>query len=210
LPTFFLNCMNLTIDIDKSFAEHSPSEAELSYRLQTAPTVQSAILSQALHHIESLRSSSSCSRIAAMSLLDSCQSLDPSPAEQQDPYQDVELDLDKVKVMYAARLAACELAEAKLNVPTQCTDFIPRESPCTRSRRWSKPWSKDDIPGRFTDGWCYPEANQVQVISCLKALESRPQYWTSYSNAKQNAVIICQASRASIDKSVSRIFDCSM
>ncbi|GLA81240.1 hypothetical protein AtubIFM56815_004882 [Aspergillus tubingensis] len=31
--------------------------------------------------------------------------------------------------------------------------------------------------------------------SCLRSLESRPQWWTSYSNSRQNAVVICQAAR---------------
>lgn len=35
---------------------------------------------------------------------------------------------------------------------------------------------------------------------CLKSLESRPQWWTSYSNNRQNAMIICQASRIEAEK----------
>lgn len=35
---------------------------------------------------------------------------------------------------------------------------------------------------------------------CLKTLESRPQWWTSYSNSRQNALIICQASRMEKEK----------
>ncbi|GKZ81696.1 hypothetical protein AnigIFM56816_006218 [Aspergillus niger] len=34
-----------------------------------------------------------------------------------------------------------------------------------------------------------------QLESCLRSLESRPQWWTSYSNSRQNAVVICQAAR---------------
>ncbi|KAI9925205.1 hypothetical protein MW887_006125 [Aspergillus wentii] len=36
--------------------------------------------------------------------------------------------------------------------------------------------------------------------SCLKSLESRPQWWTSYSNSRQNAVVICQAARVENEK----------
>lgn len=35
---------------------------------------------------------------------------------------------------------------------------------------------------------------------CLRSLESRPQWWTSYSNNRQNAIIICQASRIEAEK----------
>ena len=35
---------------------------------------------------------------------------------------------------------------------------------------------------------------------CLKALESRPQWWTSYSNNRQNAMVICQAARIETEK----------
>lgn len=35
---------------------------------------------------------------------------------------------------------------------------------------------------------------------CLRSLESRPQWWTSYSNNRQNAMIICQASRIEAEK----------
>jgi hypothetical protein len=35
---------------------------------------------------------------------------------------------------------------------------------------------------------------------CLKTLESRPQWWTSYSNSRQNALVICHASRIETEK----------
>ncbi|KAJ6049746.1 hypothetical protein N7460_002817 [Penicillium canescens] len=35
---------------------------------------------------------------------------------------------------------------------------------------------------------------------CLRAIESRPQWWTSYSNSRQNALVICQASRVETEK----------
>jgi hypothetical protein len=38
------------------------------------------------------------------------------------------------------------------------------------------------------------------VEACLRGLESRPQWWTSYSNSRQNAIVICQAARIEIEK----------
>jgi len=37
-------------------------------------------------------------------------------------------------------------------------------------------------------------------MQCLKSLQSTPQYWTSFSNARQNAVVMCQASRDVIER----------
>jgi hypothetical protein len=41
---------------------------------------------------------------------------------------------------------------------------------------------------------------QKDLEQCLRSLESRPQWWTSYSNNRQNAMIICQASRIETEK----------
>lgn len=38
------------------------------------------------------------------------------------------------------------------------------------------------------------------VEQCLKALESRPQSWTSYSNSRQNAMVVCQAAQIETEK----------
>lgn len=35
---------------------------------------------------------------------------------------------------------------------------------------------------------------------CLKALEERPQWWTTFSNNVQNALVICAAMRQAIEK----------
>lgn len=39
-----------------------------------------------------------------------------------------------------------------------------------------------------------------ELEACLKSLESRPQWWTSYSNSRQNAMVICQATRVEMEK----------
>ncbi|KAI9751642.1 MAG: hypothetical protein M4579_005967, partial [Chaenotheca gracillima] len=44
------------------------------------------------------------------------------------------------------------------------------------------------------------EVNETQLGECLRALESRPQGWTSYSNARQNAFVMCEASRSMIER----------
>lgn len=39
-----------------------------------------------------------------------------------------------------------------------------------------------------------------QLGLCLQSLESKPQWWTSYSNSKQNAMMMCKAARVDIEK----------
>ncbi|KAI9847510.1 MAG: hypothetical protein M1837_002411 [Sclerophora amabilis] len=43
---------------------------------------------------------------------------------------------------------------------------------------------------------------EKHLEQCLKSLESRPQSWTSYSNGRQNAFVMCQAARSIIDREV--------
>ncbi|KAI9827907.1 MAG: hypothetical protein M1826_006213 [Phylliscum demangeonii] len=42
--------------------------------------------------------------------------------------------------------------------------------------------------------------NDQNILDCLGVLEKKPQWWTSYSNARQNAMVICQAVRSEIEK----------
>jgi hypothetical protein len=53
---------------------------------------------------------------------------------------------------------------------------------------------------RRTTGLGYDDIKGQQLGQCLKSLESRPQWWTSYSNNRQNAVVMCQAARGQIEK----------
>lgn len=44
------------------------------------------------------------------------------------------------------------------------------------------------------------EVPKELLEQCLRTLESRPQWWTSYSNSRQNALVICHASRIETEK----------
>lgn len=77
--------------------------------------------------------------------------------------------LDAIKTIYAARLAVCELNDAGLLTPAPCHTL-------------------------FHEG-CSSQA----AGGCVKSLEARPQSWTSFSNNRQNALTICQATRAESD-----------
>ena len=89
---------------------------------------------------------------------------------------DSEQDLEFLKSIYAARLAFCEMEGAGSSLPYQCrtvkatTDISPSQGA------------------------------KAHLEKCLQALEEKPQSWTSYSNSKQNALTLCKAVRADIDK----------
>jgi Tht1-like nuclear fusion protein len=119
-----------------------------------------------------------------MKLLTSCQDLGSSESHRG---AEIAKTLDRVKSIYAARLALCELSGAGASIPLSCSAIQ-----IAPDRTHNEP-SVDlmDISDDFTPG---------VVEKCLSGLESRPQWWTSYSNSRQNAIVICQAARIEIEK----------
>ncbi|KAL9101507.1 MAG: hypothetical protein Q9163_003233 [Psora crenata] len=148
---------------------------DLKALVRTAPEDHSGIYTYALQILSSLQVAPSCNRLATSTLLDSCHSIDGSKG-------DAESHIEDVRSIYAAQLAICEIAGANSTVPSPCRTLAP--SPDTRSLR--------DGPSL--------RLRKAQLGECLQALESRPQWWTSYSNSRQNAVVMCQAARVDIDK----------
>ena len=157
-------------------ALNTPDLADLTTSIRPALEDSRGVYTQALHILTLLQTSPSCNRIATSTLLASCQSIDGSK-------QDAEIEADDVKSIYAAQLAMCEIASAGSTTPHSCKSLAPPTRPKSSSQLSTKR---------------YPKA---RIGECLQALESRPQWWTSYSNSRQNAVIMCQAARADIDKS---------
>lgn len=148
------------------------------------------IFKGAIQLLESMKSSPSCNRIAASKLLASCKSIEKSASDERQPTL---TSLDRVKSVYAARLALCEIAEAGAAIPSPCSPLYISSSP------------KKAVSGSiFGQQWATPDqlnpTSMESLDSCLHALESRPQWWTSYSNSRQNAVMICQAARIDLEK----------
>ncbi|XTI82265.1 hypothetical protein V2W45_1337458 [Cenococcum geophilum] len=188
--------LKVSLDLEyRSFLETLSSD--LASMLQNPPVQQREIFSHALRIIRSMELSPSCNHLAALTLINSCQSLEMSAKGSSNAKTKGELILDEVKSEYAVRLAVCELNGAKVNIPRECAVFIPSSYACGKFRFRSLFTRQES---RSHDELCYPEAASSQVIQCLRALESRPQSWTSYSNAKQNAVVMCQASRDAIER----------
>ena len=128
---------------------------------------------KAVELLESLQSAPSCTRIATSNLLNSCQSVEV-------PSTDSEITIDDIKSMYAAQLAVCELRAAKAQIPDLC-NFVSSASEN----------GKEEVNDR---------SGKRQLSLCIQSLEGRPQWWTSYSNNIQNAVLICRATRVDIEK----------
>lgn len=148
---------------------------DLSTLIRPVPEDQSRIYGQALEILHSMQASPSCHRLATSALLDSCQSIDGSK-------HDSEASLEDTRSIYAAQLAVCEIQSADSKVPASCETLTP-----TR---------KIGLFNRLETQIVKTE----RLSHCLQALETRPQWWTSYSNNRQNAVVICQATRADIER----------
>lgn len=153
---------------------------DLGTLLSTSPNGRSHVYTSALQVLEGLKASPSCHRLAAANLIHSCQSIDGSVS-------DPEQSLEEVKSVYAAQLALCEITDAGSGPPAGCGPFLPGDS-AESSRKLTSSFDRSDA------------ATKGKLRLCLQSLESRPQHWTSYSNNRQNAVLMCQAARSDVEK----------
>ncbi|KAI4272641.1 MAG: hypothetical protein L6R35_006471 [Caloplaca aegaea] len=113
-------------------------------------------------------------------------SIDGSPSEAEESQEDL-------KSIYAAQLAICEIKDAGSKPPATCDHFLPDKN-FELSRKLAQ---TSDENGSMAS------ALRRKLGLCLQSLESRPQHWTSYSNNRQNAVVMCQAARIHLDKGIS-------
>jgi len=167
----------------------------LASLIETPVVHHGDVFSQAIRIIHDYDRAPSCHRVATKALLDSCQSLEPAD-------RSANLALDLVKSAFAARLAICELNGAGAAIPTECMSMIPKAS------------DDQSLLCRSTGYHCDPQEkskpefnpiSQPETNACLRALESKPQWWTSYSNARQNAVLMCHAAREQIEHGMSQL-----
>ncbi|EEP76398.1 predicted protein [Uncinocarpus reesii 1704] len=161
--------------------------AELTSLLHLDNVKRNEIFSEAIRLLDSMQSSSSCNQRAVTDLLMSCQALEGNQREHD---QDFSLQLDQFKSLYAARLAVCELRGAGATVPDKCLPILNS----------SKENTEPQFHETFHRGSKEHRGVPAQLESCLHSLESRPQWWTSYSNNRQNAAVMCQAARFDIER----------
>ena len=185
LATLAIDALTLKFPSLVKESSEDGTVTDLTALVRPSPIEHSGIYSEALRILTSMQASPSCHRLAASKLLNSCQSIEGTPS-------DTEPSLDDVKSTYAAQLAVCEILSAGSAIPQQCKLLTPGHE--TRGRR-----GFSGIAGgrrkRADDN-----SNNEQPSECLQALESRPQWWTSYSNSRQNAVVMCRAARVEIEK----------
>lgn len=154
------------------------------------------VITQAVDFVVSMQNAPTCTRMAASHLMSECKLLEHAPDFAKSR---PEAYLDNVKTEYAAKLAVCELLSAQPNnpvPPTNCEMLVPTSHACSRRGTWW--YSRPETT--VNEKQCYPEIKEYQYTQCLKTLQSSPQYWTSFSNARQNAVVMCQASRDAIER----------
>lgn len=152
-------------------------------------TQHDIVFKEAVQLLELMRSSPSCNRMAASRLVTSCQSIGKKTDNIDAETYRV---LEHTRSLYAARLAICELSGAGTHIPNTC---LPVTFPPPQKKGIFGFSLKSEIPVNNVD------TIPVQLLeSCLKSLESRPQWWTSYSNSRQNAFVICQATRIENEK----------
>lgn len=155
---------------------HSESQ-DLASLIKPSLDDSKAFYNHALQIISSMEASPSCNRIATSTLLDSCHSIDGSK-------KDAEAQTEDVRSVYAAQLALCEITSAGSSIPHSCKALAshPKLHQQTKSLR----------------------PRRSEINDCLGSLESRPQWWTSYSNNRQSAVAICKAARIYADKGLQK------
>ena len=92
-------------------------------------------------------------------------------AELGETCQTLDADLNEyLKTMFAVQLTICEL-EVAHNVPEECQKVFSRE-----------------------------HGNSEFLESCVASLESRPQWWTSFSGNYRDASKLCKTARVEIEK----------
>ncbi|KAH6633066.1 hypothetical protein C7974DRAFT_392059 [Boeremia exigua] len=174
---------------------HSPAATvNLDSLFQHTTSRNHKVISQAVDFVVSMQTAPTCTRMAASHLMNECKLLEHAPDFAKSR---PEAYLDNVKTEYAAKLAVCELLSAQppstASPPPHCDILVPSSRACSRGSWWSQAPPNPDKQ-------CYPEYKDYQYSQCLKTLQSSPQYWTSFSNARQNAVVMCQASRDAIER----------
>ncbi|RDI76503.1 hypothetical protein Vi05172_g13514 [Venturia inaequalis] len=178
-----------------SIADYPPStdardETRLHVSLLTGQIYKPDLYAQAITVLDKMDKKPSCHRLATLTLIESCQTLEVSPTS--------ELELFEIRSEFGIRLALCEM-EGAANIPSACADFRP--GPCSVSMSWGGFFrGQKKMRETSNDNVCYAEVTTIQVQECRRALNGKTQDWMSYSNNMQNLEVVCQASRNAIEQ----------
>ena len=157
-------------------------------------------MQQTLDLIKNVESLPSCAKIASSALLHSCSALEGSiKHDESELTRGSDLFVEEEADIYSARLAVCELSGADFSIPKECRSFIPDDK-VKRKRGICGFWSRNGASEPTTTFQSYDEITLSNLQQCRRALGSTSQSWTSYSNNRQNAVVMCRAMRSEIEK----------
>ena len=154
--------------------------------LLTEQARESKYLREAYALIDDVQSAPTCNQLAAYQLLKSCKSLQVGPDGMETPIM-----LERVKNVYAARLAICELQSAHASIPWQCKDIMSISL---------ADLSSAEVP-RLNRLWYGQDCVETKILKpCLKALHDKSTSWTSYSNNRAHAIAMCHAIRDHLER----------
>lgn len=187
--TTFEKCLFFKVSSSTNSQRETVAESDLTAMIRNPHSNKPEVYNQALSLLNSMETAPSCNRLAASTLLNSCQSIEGRAGDDESLLEDA-------RCVYAAQLAMCEILGAGSEIPTQCEPFQTTGTKLKRSI-WSGAGERSKgNQASFVD-------IDTRILSrCLQSLESRPQWWTSYSNSRQNAMVMCQAARVDIEKGI--------
>ncbi|KAI9657842.1 MAG: hypothetical protein M1831_004078 [Alyxoria varia] len=167
----------------------SVAEVNLTSAIPKPRVYQPQVFKRAIQITEDMQHESTCHKQAVLSLGSSCNKIDVKGSEHN---PDVNRLAESHEKLFGARLAVCEIAQAHVAIPKECNIMLPINS-TENNHSWKRFWSPQ--PNTKPD-WTYQPVSEVETVHCITALHRVVQFWTSYSNAKQSAVSLCQASRS--------------
>jgi hypothetical protein len=162
----------------------------------------SASLKNSLDILNGIEKLPSCPKMATAALLHTCSTLEghsDANGGESETGQGTDMFLDDSMTLYATRLAVCEIQSAGSSVPKACQAFIPTAR-TSKKTTWGGYLT---VNGATKPRQLYPEyedATEHDLKQCVAALHGQPQTWTSFSNSKQNAVLICHSMRGEVEK----------
>lgn len=172
-----------------SDVDSAHSDFKITAWLRSTFSRRTETYKQAIELLSTYDTFPSCHRLAVGALFETCGS---APSVDMDGNH----ILEDEKNLFAARLAVCELKSANAVIDEVCLGMVPNES----SKSSFFPWSSGNA--KHTLKSIYEEVDPTQRDACIKSLHSSTQSWTSYSNARQNAVLMCDTARAEINRGI--------
>jgi hypothetical protein len=162
------------------------------------PPANKVRINEAMHSIIStmnkVENLPSCQKLASQALLNTCSEIDHETSLATS--KGIDVLLERSKSIYATRLAICELMDASANIPATCSPFRPVEQ-ASRVNGFRGFIFKGRVDKSNTQ---HPLDQSKDLERCSASLSLNPVWWTSYSNARQNAVLLCHSMRAELDK----------